>query len=154
MNMTTSLDDIPLKTMKNQDNNFMDDSDDPMVKDILHEFQQELEINNKQQQPQKPIIQSSISTEEPAAYPPYKINYNPINERKIKKEESYYNEEYIKKSVIIVIITFSIFSPIFFNVVIQKLPDVFRTMIETYELYVKLGVLLIVIYFLFYYKII
>lgn len=153
MNMTTSLDDIPLKTMKNQDNNFMDDSEDPMVKDILNEFQQELEINNKQHQPQKPIIQSS-TTEEPAAYPPYKINYNPINERKIKKEESYYNEEYIKKSVIIGIITFSIFSPVFFNIIIQKLPEFLRTIIETYELYVKLGVLLIAIYFLFYNKII
>ena len=151
MNMTTSLDDIPLKTMKNQDNNFMDDSEDPMVKDILNEFQQELEINNKQHQPQKPIIPTS-STEE--SYPPYKINYNPINERKIKKEESYYNEEYIKKSVIIVIITFSIFSPVFFNIIIQKLPEIFRTIIETYELYVKLGVLLIAIYFLFYNKII
>lgn len=153
MNMTTSLDDIPLKTMKNQDNNFMDDSEDPMVKDILNEFQQELEINNKQHQPQKPIIQSS-TTEEPAAYPAYKINYNPINERKIKKEESYYNEEYIKKSVIIGIITFSIFSPVFFNIIIQKLPEFLRTIIETYELYVKLGVLLIAIYFLFYNKII
>ena len=151
MNMTTSLDDIPLKTMKNQDNNFMDDSEDPMVKDILNEFQQELEINNKQHQPQKPIIPTPTTEE---SYPPYKINYNPINERKIKKEESYYNEEYIKKSVIIVIITFSIFSPVFFNIIIQKLPEFFRTIIETYELYVKLGVLLIAIYFLFYNKII
>jgi hypothetical protein len=38
MNMTTSLDSIPLKTSNKNNDIIMDDSDDPMVKDILNEF--------------------------------------------------------------------------------------------------------------------
>jgi len=41
--MTTSLDNIPMKTNIGVKT---DDSDDPVVKDILNEFQQELKINN------------------------------------------------------------------------------------------------------------
>lgn len=49
MNMTTSIDSIPMKTSNKNNDNLNDDSDDPMVKDILNEFQQELEINTLKQ---------------------------------------------------------------------------------------------------------
>ena len=42
--MTTNIDNIPLKTNKNDIQD--DDSNDPMVKDILNEFEKELKMNN------------------------------------------------------------------------------------------------------------
>jgi len=147
MNMTTSIDSIPMKTSKNNDN-YTDDSDDPMVKDILNEFQQELEINTQKQ----PVNLTQKNN--------YNINYNQENfqepdinkQKKPKQQQSYYNEDYIKKSIIITIIVFIIFSPIFFTMISDKLPLSVNIIYETYELYIKLFILFISIYILYFYN--
>jgi hypothetical protein len=161
MNMTTSLDSIPLKTSNKNNDIVMDDSDDPMVKDILNEFQQELEINT-----QKPLSLNEKQN--------YNINFNSQKEDKIDTEKycnngncnipnknsnsntknSYYNELYIKKSLIIIIIVFLIFSPIFIPSIFEKLPQSFIPIIENYELYIKIFILFISIYILFFYNLI
>ena len=145
--MTTSIDSIPMKTSKNNDN-YTDDSDDPMVKDILNEFQQELEINTQKQ----PVNLTQKNN--------YNINYNQENfqepdinkQKKPKQQQSYYNEDYIKKSIIITIIVFIIFSPIFFTMISDKLPLSVNIIYETYELYIKLFILFISIYILYFYN--
>ena len=71
MNMMTSLDNIPLKTSPTQIN---DDSDDPLVKDILNEFNQE--INNHPPQPQQQQQQSL--PQQPINNNDYIIN-NPVS---------------------------------------------------------------------------
>ena len=153
--MTTSLDSIPLKTSKNNDMT-LDDSDDPMVKDILNEFQQELEINT-----QKP---PSLNEKQN-----YNINYNSQKEDKIdnrnycniptknnnnNNKNSYYNEIYIKKTLIIIVIVFLIFSPIFIPAIFEKLPQSFIPIIQNYDLYIKILILFISIYILFFYNLI
>ena len=157
--MTTSLDSIPLKTSKNNDMT-LDDSDDPMVKDILNEFQQELEINT-----QKP---PSLNEKQN-----YNINYNSQKEDKIdnrnycnngncniptknniNNKNSYYNEIYIKKTLIIIVIVFLIFSPIFIPAIFEKLPLSFIPIIQNYDLYIKILILFISIYILFFYNLI
>jgi hypothetical protein len=153
MNMTTSIDSIPMKTSNKNNDNYNDDSDDPMVKDILNEFQQELEINTQKQ----PVNVNQKNN--------YNINYNQenlqepdinknmcnINKQK-KPQQSYYNEDYIKKSIILTIIVFIIFSPIFFPMISEKLPLSISIIFETYELYIKLLILFIFIYILYFYN--
>lgn len=151
--MTTSIDSIPMKTSNKNNDNYNDDSDDPMVKDILNEFQQELEINTQKQ----PVNVNQKNN--------YNINYNQenlqepdinknmcnINKQK-KPQQSYYNEDYIKKSIILTIIVFIIFSPIFFPMISEKLPLSISIIFETYELYIKLLILFIFIYILYFYN--
>lgn len=156
--MTTRLDDIPLKTIKTPNDNYADDSDDPMVKDILNEFQQELQVNNRHQQPQQAYAPQQ-SYQPPQAQPPhqpqapqqanYKINYADNNPKKTKQPFSYYNEEFLKKTAIIILISFLIFSPLFFPFIIEKLPVFAVPIVETYEFYIKLLLLSIIIYGLF-----
>jgi hypothetical protein len=155
MNMTTSLDSIPLKTSSKNNDIILDDSDDPMVKDILNEFQQELEINTQKQ----PILKEKHN---------YNINYNEQqtedknicsngicnipNKNKNTNINSYYNEVYIKKTFIIIIIVFLIFSPLVIPLIFEKLPQSFLPIIENYDLYIKIFILFISIYILFFYN--
>jgi hypothetical protein len=141
MNMTTNIDNIPLKTNKNDIQE--DDSDDPMVKDILNEFEKELKVNN----PSVP------------AKPDYVINYPqppqqacPIPMKKAKAATGYYNEEFLRKTAIIIIIIALIFSPVIFATFVERLPASFTEMFDNYNYYVKLMISFVAIYLLFYYN--
>lgn len=141
MNMMTSLENIPLKTSSTPNN---DDSDDPIVKDILNEFNQEI---NNQPQPQPSIINHQQQPND------YIIN-NP-NSCQIKPRQSHpppqklsslYNEDFLRKSAIIIIIVAFFFTPLIYNSIIEKLPQQFSTLLTTYDLYFKLLLVFIVIY--------
>lgn len=140
--MTTSIDNIPLKTNKNDVQD--DDSDDPMVKDILNEFEKELKVNN---------------SPPPSTKPDYVINYPqpppqacPIPIKKSKATNGYYNEEFLRKTAIIIIIIALIFSPIIFATFVERLPASFTDIFDTYNYYIKLIVSFVAIYLLFHYN--
>ena len=140
MNMTTSIDNIPMKTNRNEIT--PDDSDDPIVKDILNEFEQEL--SNQQSVPKeepKYIINNS---------PPPPIKTQPIQNK--TSNSSYYNEEFIRKTAIIIIVIALIFSPIIFSSLIEKLPVNISSIIDNYNFYIKLILSFIAIYLFFYYN--
>lgn len=145
MNMTTSIDNIPLKTNNNdlQD----DDSDDPIVKNILDEFQQEFTNHKKPIQPTSYIINNTP----PSPYIPPPISTIQTNTNKSIKS-NYYNEEFMRKTAIIVIIIAFIFSPLIFSTLIEKLPLNIATTIENYNFYIKLIISFIAIYLLFFYN--
>jgi hypothetical protein len=135
--MTTNIANIPMKTNLNEIP--QDDSDDPMVKDILNEFQQEM--NNQE------VIKENA--------PVYVIN-NPIEPIKtqkiINKSNNYYNEEFVKKSAIIIVIIAFIFSPVIFSSIIDKLPLNLSVLLEDYNYYIKLIFAFIAIYLMFNYN--
>jgi hypothetical protein len=140
MNMMTSLDNIPLKTSSTPTN---DDSDDPLVKDILNEFNQE--VNNQQQShyPQQPQ-QCPINNND------YIIN-NPINCQRRPPpppppQNSLYNEDFLRKSAIIIIVVALFFSPIIYNSIIEKLPSQLSSILNSYDFYFKLFLVFIFIY--------
>jgi len=142
MNMTTNIDNIPLKTNKN-DIDLNDDSNDPLVKDILNEFEKEVKANSK---PQNDYVIN---------YPPPPQTQNPQScsiPFKKNNNNSYYNEDFIRKSAIIIIIIAFIFSPIIFNTIIEKLPSYLADIIDNYNYYVKLILSFLAIYLLFYYN--
>ena len=144
--MMTSLDNIPLKTSPTQIN---DDSDDPLVKDILNEFNQE--INNHPPQPQQQQQQSL--PQQPINNNDYIINNPvscPIKPRQTPQPKqlssSLYNEDYIRKSAIIIIIVAFFFSPFIYDSIIEKLPLTFSTILTTYDFYFKLFIVYFIIY--------
>jgi hypothetical protein len=140
MNMTTSIDNIPLKTNKNETP--VDDSDDPMVKDILNEFEKELKINNPAPPP-------------PPQKPDYVINYPqacPMPPKKTKTSNGYYNEEFLRKTAIIIIIIALVFSPVIFATILERLPASLTDMFDNYNYYIKLLLSFVAIYLLFHYN--
>lgn len=141
--MTTSIDNIPLKTNKNDIQN--DDSDDPMVKDILNEFENELKINNPASQPSKQdyVINYPQSPPQQAC---------PMPSRKPKTSNGYYNEEFLRKSAIIIIIVALVFSPVIFATMVDKLPASLSETFDNYNYYIKLVLSFIAIYLLFHYN--
>ncbi len=157
MNMTTSVDNIPMKTNTGVK---VDDSDDPVVKDILNEFQQELKINNGYE-----INYDSSSTpstapiQAPIAAPPQSVQQyqRPMNQQPIIKAnstKSFYNEEYARKAAIIIIIIGIIFSPIIYNSIIERIPNSLMGLFTTYDFYIKSIIAFISIYLLYNYKMI
>lgn len=153
MNMTTSLDNIPLKTSKNNEIN-NDDKDDPMVKDILNEFQQELEINTRQppkdEYQVKYTPQQDINANNDLYDPPRKFKNSNKN---TNDNDAYYNQEYVKKTAIIIIVIIVVFSPFFLNIIIEKLPISFAELFEKFDLYIKLLLSFFLIYILYLNKI-
>lgn len=160
MNMMTSLENIPLKTSSSS-NSINDDSNDPLVKDILQEFHQE--INN-----QSPTIPSSSNPQhhqhsQHSQHPQHPQhsqnmnndyiinNQNPSNfkQNQLKTSSPFYNEDLLRKSAIIIIIVAFIFSPIIFTSILDKIPQSFSTIIQSYEFYIKLIILFLIIYILF-----
>ena len=100
MNMMTSLENIPLKTSSTPTN---DDSDDPLVKDILNEFNQEINnqppsSNTNYQQPPPPPTNDYIINN------PNSCQIRPRQSQTPQKTSPIYNEDYIRKSAIIIII--------------------------------------------------
>ena len=152
MNMTTNIENIPLKTNRNDLNN--DDSDDPVVKDILNEFEQELKINSnqsqEQQSPMKPSNDYVVNYQQPVQASPQACA---MPSRKAKgNTNSYYNEEFLRKTAIIVVIIAFIFSPIIFSTVLDKIPETFKDTIDTNSYYIKLLLSFATIYLLYHYK--
>jgi len=169
MNMMTSLENIPLKTSSSSIN---DDSNDPIVKDILNELNSQL--NNHPSPPQQSSQSSSSPSSSPLSSPlqsplsslqspqiptqfsqqPYIINNPSIPQRPNKNKNFYYNEEYLRKSVIIVIIIAIFFTPIIFNTLIDKLPQSLASIFNSYDIYIKLILVFISIYLLMIFKLI
>jgi len=151
MNMTTSLDNIPLKT-SNTDN-LIDDSNDPIVKDILNEFEKELKVNTQQpqqlsSQPAKPNeyvvnYQQSLQTPQVCGIPAKKNKTN---------SNGYYNEEFLRKSAIIVVIIAFIFSPVIFATILDKIPESIKDLVDNNNYYIKLLLSFVAIYLLYHFQ--
>lgn len=156
--MTTNVDNIPMKTVSNGVKN--DDSDDPVVKDILNEFQQELKLNtnsnngnnyeiNYEQSPQ-PSLPSPQQPPQPSPQPSYQ---KPVVKTP-NLGKSYYNEEYLRKSAIIIIIISIIFSPIIYNTIVERIPTSFIDIFTSYDFYIKIIIGFILIYLSYIYNLI
>jgi hypothetical protein len=159
--MTTNIDNIPMKTNSGVK---VDDSDDPIVKDILNEFQQELKINNGYQINYDSSSQSPASSPSPSPSPSVPMSNQPqvqqyqkpvMQQPMIKSNnKSYYNEEYVRKSAIIIIIIGMIFSPIIYDSIIEHIPSTFTGLFTSYNFYIKSFIAFIAIYLLYLYKLV
>ncbi len=142
--MMTSLENIPLKTASTPTN---DDSDDPLVKDILNEFNNE--INNQS----PPSYSQHETIPRPIINNDYIINNSDNCQRRSSQPpppptNSLYNEDFLRKSAIIIIVISFFFSPFIYNSFIEKLPSQLSTFLISYDFYFKLFLVFIIIYLL------
>lgn len=159
--MLTSLDKIPLKS--SNINTADDMSDDPIVKDVLNEFEKELSLNeqksnyninyNQQQQmPQQPqmpqIPQQSQIPQQQIAPPQYQQQRFSGSQNK----NNYIDNVLLTKTFIICIIIALITNPVIYSTIISKIPLNFSIIFETYNYVIKLALIFITIYLFMFYK--
>jgi hypothetical protein len=156
--MITSIDKIPLKTAGG---NITDDmADDPIVKDVLNEFEKELSlneqpnknnyhINNNMQhphfQPQQPHPQPQL--QQPQLQQPQQ----PQQQQK-QSQINYIDNILINKTFIICIIVAIIINPYIYNTIISKIPDNISVILENYNYIIKIILIFIILYALMFYK--
>ena len=157
-NMLTSLDKIPQKPS----NNSIDDmSDDPIVKDVLSEFEKELliseqQVNNtnnyninyqQQQQPQQPQQQQYQQPQQQLQYQQQRSQTQ--NSKSIK---TYIDNILLTKTFIICIIVALVINPYIYNTIISKIPADLSTLFDSYNYLIKLGLIFITVYLFMFYK--
>lgn len=164
-NMITSIDKIPLKTSGTIITDDM--ADDPIVKDVLNEFEKELSLNeqsiknnyqinnNPQYQPQQhpqqhhqqPQQQQQLPQQHPQQQQQYhqqlQIQQTPIN---------YIDNILITKTFIICIVVAIIINPYIYNTIISKIPDNISIILDSYNYIIKIILAFITLYALMFYK--
>lgn len=157
-NMITEIDKIPLKT---SDISLTDDMNDPLVKDVLNEFENELLLskpkNNYKITNNDDIINDDSNSNKKNGYQTQQQlsqNQNqpqpqPRKNNKIK----YYDELLINKSFIICVIIAIIINPYIFTTIINNLPENISTILDGYNYIIKLALIFIIIYILMIYKV-
>jgi len=156
--MSTPITTLPLKTQQtNIDNN---DINDPIVQDVLNEFQEEL-MNSKQpnksqqmtpqqiQQQQNMLqMQQQMLLQQPPMInqPPNYNSRNYIN--KYDNISAYADVDIAKRSLILVILSLIIYHSGIINNVYEKLPDYLQDNLNNFDIYIKSASFFSVIYIL------
>jgi hypothetical protein len=158
--MLTSLDRIPLKT--SNINNTDDMSDDPIVKDVLNEFEKELSLNEQksnyninynQQQQQLPQQPMQLPLQQPTQLPQQQpMQYQQQRTSILQNKTNYIDNILLTKTFIICIIIALITNPVIYSTIISKIPINLSTIFDSYNYVIKLGLIFITIYLFMFYK--
>ena len=163
-NMITPIDKIPLKT---SNANITDDmSDDPIVKDVLNEFEKELSINeqtannykinvNQMQQQQQQQYQQQQQQQPQMQYQQQQqMQYQPPMQQLSKNQQSinYIDNVLLTKTFIICIIIGLFTNPYIYNTIISKIPENISVMLDSYNYIIKIILIFISLYALMFYK--
>jgi len=157
--MSTLISSLPLKTQQTNIENIY--INDPIVQDVLNEFQDELmnsKQTNKSQQmsPQQMLQQQQMQQQMLLQQPPMihpQPNYNSRNNgNKYDNISAYLDTEVAKKSLILVIISLVIYHSGIINNVYEKLPDYLQDNLNNFDIYIKSASLFSVIYILYFFE--
>jgi hypothetical protein len=161
--MSTPISTLPLKPQSSGETN---DINDPVVQDVLNEFQDELMMSKQskshpsmsQQQPQYPSMPSQSYPPLPPhsqhsqhhsqhhQYPPYP------SQSKYDSISAYIDTEVAKKSLILVILAVIIYHSGIINTVYEKLPDNLQDNLTSFDIYIKSISLFSIIYVLSFFE--
>jgi hypothetical protein len=149
--MSTPINTLPLKT---QQTNISDTNDinDPLVQDVLNEFQEELMISKQQSQhmhqppPIMMVPQQQYHNQQNHQHINYKSN---INKSDIS---SYLDTDVAKKSLILVIISLIIYNSGIINTFYEKMPEYLQDNLNNFDIYIKSLSLFIIIYVLSFFE--
>jgi hypothetical protein len=154
--MLTSLDKIPQKPSNNISVDDM--SDDPVVKDVLSEFEKELLINEQQANNNNYNINYQ---QQPQQQPQQQQQFQPQQQQQFQQRPQMQNSKSIKtyidnilltKTFIICIIVALVINPYIYNTIISKIPADLSTIFDSYNYLIKLGLIFITIYLFMFYK--
>jgi hypothetical protein len=143
------------------------DINDPIVQDVLNEFQEELMLSKQPRTPQAqqpPYIplspqQQSHSPQQSHApqHPPMSPHYpsypsSPYGYSKYDNISSYLDTEVAKKSLILVILAVIIYHSGIINTVYEKMPDYLQDNLNNFDIYIKSASLFSIIYVLSFFE--
>jgi len=151
------------------------DINDPIVQDVLNEFQEELMLSKQPRTPQAqqpPYIplspqqqsqsQQSQQSHSPHAlhasqHPPMSPHYpsypsSPYGYSKYDNISSYLDTEVAKKSLILVILAVIIYHSGIINTVYEKMPDYLQDNLNNFDIYIKSASLFSIIYVLSFFE--
>jgi hypothetical protein len=171
--MSTPINTLPLKTQ--QTNIDANDINDPIVQDVLNEFQEELHSSKQankspqqmqqqmqllqQQQMQQQLLQQQQQQQVQQqlmqggqqgmqGLPPNSKNY----QNKFDNMSSYLDIEVAKKSLILVIISLIIYNSGVINTMYEKMPDYLQDNLNNFDIYIKSASLFAIIYILSFFE--
>ena len=166
--MSTPINTLPLKTQ--QTNIDANDINDPIVQDVLNEFQEELLsskqgnkspmqmpsqqmqqmqlLQQQQQQQQMQLLQQQQQMQGMQGLPPNLKN----NQNKFDNMSSYLDIEVAKKSLILVIISLIIYNSGIINMMYEKMPDYLQDNLNNFDIYIKSASLFSIIYVLSFFE--
>ena len=152
--MSTPLDSLPLKTNQIQDANI----DDPMIQNVLNEFEDEYNNNKKDDMimppPSFPTQQSSfpIQQQDYNMYNNINTNMNNLEFNKNKKE--LFDIDLIKKGIIFTIFIIIIQEKNIIPLMSKYLPEYLLTYLNGREFFVYFLIVFVVLYLFMYYDLI
>jgi len=162
-NMITPIEKVPLKT--SNINITTDMSDDPIVKDVLTEFEKELslnnqsnnyQINNNQPQQQYQPSQPQQLPQQPQQQLPQQPQYQPSQQQQLPQQRqnqvNYIDNILITKTFIICIIIAIVTNPNIYSTIISKIPENISVILDSYNYIIKIIMIFIIIYGLMFYK--
>ena len=166
--MSTPLNKLPLKTQNNIESTD-NDINDPMVQDVLNEFQEELSTNTissnnmtsppsppsppihqYMSQPMQQPIQQPMNNQMPpqnniqSQQQKYNINFNNTDQG----YGQYVNVDIAKKITLITILVVVIIYSNILHMIYEKLPSSVSEIIEQYDIYIKGTLIFIILYVL------
>jgi hypothetical protein len=172
--MSTPINTLPLKTQ--QTNIDANDINDPIVQDVLNEFQEELhsskqmnkapmqmpsqqlqllqqqqmqQMQQQQQQQQQLLLQQQqMQGGMQGGLLPVSKN----NQNKFDNMSSYLDIEVAKKSLILVIISLIIYNSGIINTMYEKMPEYLQDNLNNFDIYIKSASLFTIIYILSFFE--
>ena len=169
--MSTPISTLPMKTQQGTGGaSDANDINDPIVQDVLNEFQEELLLSKQPRttQAQQPpyIPQSPHPQHQPQhasqhpqhpQHPPMSPHYpsyssSPYGYSKYDNISSYLDTEVAKKSLILVILAVIIYHSGIINTVYEKMPDYLQDNLTNFDIYIKSASLFSIIYVLSFFE--
>ena len=162
--MSTPISTLPLKTQPSAEAN---DINDPVVQDVLNEFQDELMMSKKSAMPQHPQHPQhpqmppmppqqpypQHSPQYPQSMYPHPSMYPTANGNgKYDSISAYVDTEVAKKSLILVILAVIIYHSGIINTVYEKMPDNLQDHLTNFDIYIKSISLFSIIYVLSFFE--
>jgi len=155
--MITPIDKIPLKT---SGANITDDmADDPIVKDVLNEFEKELSLNeqtiknnyliNNNQQQQQPLYHPLQQQLQPQQQQQQQQQLQP---QQSSTQINYIDNVLITKTFIICIVIAIVINPVIYNTILSKIPENLSGIFDNYNYIIKIILIFIALYALMFYK--
>jgi hypothetical protein len=159
--MSTPISTLPLKPQSSGETN---DINDPVVQDVLNEFQDELMMSKQSKShPSMPQQQPQYPSMPPQSYPPLPQHSHPSHpqhhqyppypsQSKYDSISAYIDTEVAKKSLILVILAVIIYHSGIINTVYEKLPDNLQDNLTSFDIYIKSISLFSIIYVLSFFE--
>ncbi len=172
--MLTTIDKIPLKT--NGLPTTEDMNDDPIVKDVLSEFEKELslsdqttqsnnyQINYQQQQLQQQQLQQQQLQQQQLQQQQLQqqqlqqqqLQQQQLTAQKLNNKSKEFNidNELLVKVFIICIIIALVTNPYIYTTILSKLPQNLSIIFDNYNYFIKLGLIFIILYVMMFYNVV